>query len=216
MEVKKEVNFLTSNIAYSPDGKSVLSGSWDGTVRLWDITSGKLTKEFKEQPEFPPLTEDQTKEMEEFNKKAKETSDDILKKINKGEDFDALAKEKSERNPVYYVQYAYTRIASIEREAASRDLISRAGPYTDDAEWRLIKTLARWPDVVEEVTDSLEVHRLPTYVREVAGDFHDFYTRVRVIDHETIHGQRLVLAMATKIVIGNALRMMGITAPESM
>lgn len=48
MEVKKEVNFLTSNIAYSPDGKSVLSGSWDGTVRLWDITSGKLTKEFKE------------------------------------------------------------------------------------------------------------------------------------------------------------------------
>jgi len=52
--------------------------------------------EFKEQPEFPPMTDEQTKEMEEFNKKAKETADDILKKINKGEDFDALAKEKSE------------------------------------------------------------------------------------------------------------------------
>ncbi|MBI3583741.1 MAG: caspase family protein [Nitrospinae bacterium] len=47
MGVKKEVPFLTSNIAYSPDGKSALSGNWDGTVRLWDITSGKLTKEFK-------------------------------------------------------------------------------------------------------------------------------------------------------------------------
>lgn len=47
MEVKKEVPFLTSNIAYSPDGKSLLSGSWDNTVRLWDITSGRLTKEFK-------------------------------------------------------------------------------------------------------------------------------------------------------------------------
>ena len=52
--------------------------------------------EFKEQPEFPPLTDEQVKEMEEFNKKAKETADDILKKINKGEDFDKLAKEKSE------------------------------------------------------------------------------------------------------------------------
>ncbi len=131
-------------------------------------------------------------------------------------DFDLnLAREQSDNNPVFYVQYAYARICSLLAKAGNQ----APGPiqFVSDAEEQLAKQLFQLPDVVIEIAGQYGVHKLPQYAIEVARAFHRFYTMNRVIEADgSINVSRYQLVQATQVVLRNALLLMGITAPEKM
>lgn len=140
-------------------------------------------------------------------------------------DFDLdLAKLQSNENPVFYVQYAHARIASIFRQAKEEGVVTSAGPnevkfslLRDPSEIALMKLLAAFPEEVYEIAKAREPNRLIKYVMDVASAFHSFYTRCRVIgDDKQITEARLYLARLCQIVLANALRVAGISAPEAM
>ncbi len=136
-------------------------------------------------------------------------------------DFDIeLAKSQSSENPVYYVQYAHARIASILRTAAEKGIaIETANTLLlrDDAELALIRVLARLPEVVDEVARTFEPHHLPYYAQELATAFHVFYKQCRVLnDDRGITQARLALVRAAKVVLMRTLGLMGVAAPEQM
>ncbi len=135
----------------------------------------------------------------------------------------ALAKEQSKKNPVYYIQYAYTRIHSILNKAPNPNaqyLIKSKIPMTKleaPSELALIKQLIRLPEVVEDTAKDYQIQRLPNYAMELVAAFHKFYEECRVISNDKEKTQaRLNLVMATKIVLKNILYLMGISAPEKM
>lgn len=136
-------------------------------------------------------------------------------------DFDLeLAKKESSENPVYYVQYAHARIASIMRLAAERN-IDFKNAYVDllvtDPELNLIRKMIQLPEVVETVATNLEPHHLPHYAQELATSFHGFYKYCRVIsEDEALTGARLKLVEAARIVLARTLSLMGMTVPERM
>ncbi|HHW18020.1 MAG TPA: arginine--tRNA ligase [Firmicutes bacterium] len=140
-------------------------------------------------------------------------------------DFDLdLAKLQSNENPVYYVQYAHARIASIFRQARQEGFVLGSGPnevrfslLRDPSEIQLMKALAAFPEEVHEIAEAREPNRLIKYMIDVASLFHSFYTRCRVLGEEKeLSAARLYLARLTQVVLANALRMAGISAPESM
>jgi len=140
-------------------------------------------------------------------------------------DFDLdVAKLQSSENPVYYVQYAHARIASIFRQARQEGFVPASGPneinfllLRDSSEIQLMRLLAAFPEEVHEIAEAREPNRLIKYMMDVAAAFHSFYTRCRVLGEEKeLSAARLYLARLTQIVLANALRMAGISAPESM
>lgn len=136
-------------------------------------------------------------------------------------DFDLdLAKKRSSQNPVYYVQYAHARMASILRKAKSEGDELSTNTYEllrENEELNLIKKLARFPEILEDTARDYQVHRLPRYALELARIFHNFYESHRVItDDSELTEARLALVSATKIVLKNTLGLMGIDAPEKM
>ena len=137
-------------------------------------------------------------------------------------DFDIeLAKKQSNENPVYYVQYAHARIASIVRKAASAGLGPAAtvdGLLTSAPEARLARALIRFPDVVADAAAAKEVHGVTTFATELATEFHAFYRDARVVDPRAPERSagRLALVRATQITLADALGLLGISAPESM
>ncbi len=136
-------------------------------------------------------------------------------------DFDLeLAKRQAPENPVYYVQYAHARIASILRLATERGIAFDDGDVaqlTTQPELALVRKLLLLPEIVEQAAQSLEPHYLPHYALELATTFHDFYEKCRVIgDDEALTKARLKLVAAAKIVLARALGLMGMTAPEQM
>lgn len=136
-------------------------------------------------------------------------------------DFDLeLAKQRSADNPVYYVQYAYARIAGIlnlGRERAIDHSGGDVGLLTHPAELALIRKMLRLPELVELMARTLEPHHLTHYALELATVFHDFYEKCRVVtDDEALSKARLKLAEATQVVLGRTLSLMAITAPEHM
>jgi arginyl-tRNA synthetase len=126
-----------------------------------------------------------------------------------------LARERTEKNPVYYVQYAHARISGILRNAGS--LEASAEPPADLAreERDLVKRLAELPGVVAEATERRAPHAIPTYAIRVADDFHRFYHRHRVLGSEA-ERFRLGLSRATQAVIARSLELIGVEAPERM
>ena len=145
----------------------------------------------------------------------------LSRSANSQMDFDIeLAKKKSADNPVYYVQYAHARIASIVRNAQERGLSEEPGNcdlLTDEAELALLRVLSRLPEVVDEVTRTLEPHHLPYYAQELATAFHAFYKQCRVLsDNIELTQSRLGLVKATKIALARTLGLMGVSAPEQM
>ena len=134
----------------------------------------------------------------------------------------ALAKEQSEANPVYYVQYGHARIASIERNATEEQLArARRGEalerLVEPAELALARRLGEFPTLVRSVARGRAPHRLARYARDVATDFHQFYMACRVlVDDEELRVARLALAYATKVVLGTTLGLAGVSAPEAM
>ena len=147
-----------------------------------------------------------------------------------GIDFDIeLAKKQSNENPVYYVQYAHARIASILRKAEetgmkppaaddSRLADLLAGALTGAPEAQLVRQIVRLPEVVEDAAASEETHGVTTYATELATTFHAFYRDARVVDPDEPErsAARLALVAAAKTTLANALSLLGISAPESM
>lgn len=140
-------------------------------------------------------------------------------------DFDLeLAKKKSLDNPVYYIQYAHARLCSILQFAKNQSLDLenkinqvRLDLLKEKEELHLIKLLAGFPDLVEESVLSLGPHRLTGYLMELAQSFHSFYSIHRVISKDKdLSLARLSLIKAIQIVIQNALKLLGVTAPEKM
>ncbi|MBI2851139.1 MAG: arginine--tRNA ligase [Chloroflexi bacterium] len=136
-------------------------------------------------------------------------------------DFDLeLAKKESADNPVYYVQYAHARIASILRLAQERGIDYSQGDVgllTGEPELVLIRKLLLLPELVEMVARTLEPHHFPHYAQDLATAFHSFYKLCRVIsEDEATTAARLKLVEATKIVLARTLHLMGMTAPEKM
>ncbi len=127
-----------------------------------------------------------------------------------------LAREKSEKNPVYYVQYAHARIAGILRNAGGAR--PGADPPGEPAreERDLVKRLAEFPSVVAEATERRAPHAVPTYAIRVADDFHRFYHHHRVLGSGESEAFRLGLAVATKDVIARSLDLIGVEAPDRM
>ena len=136
-------------------------------------------------------------------------------------DFDLeLAKKQSQDNPVYYVQYAHARIASIIRLAQQRGIDYSRGDVSllsTEPELALIREMTLLPEIIETVARNLEPHHLPYYAQELATQFHSFYKQCRVISKdEAFTGARLKLVEAVRIVLAKTLRLMGMTAPERM
>jgi arginyl-tRNA synthetase len=139
-----------------------------------------------------------------------------------GIDFDIeLAKKESADNPVYYVQYAHARIASILRKAADTGLapaINVEGLLGGVPEAALARAIVRFPEVVEDAARSEETHGVTAYATELATQFHAFYRDARVVDAsepERSSG-RLALVSAARSTLANALGLLGISAPEAM
>ena len=133
-----------------------------------------------------------------------------------------LATKQSEENPVYYVQYAHTRMvgifrtAGVKAEDVSIDGVD-LGLLTEDLEQDLIKRLAEFPVTVQKAAGALEPHRVITYLEEVARLVNTWYHHHRVLGvGKELEQARLVLARAAQITIGNGLRLLGVTAPERM
>jgi len=136
-------------------------------------------------------------------------------------DFDLeLAKKQSAENPVYYVQYAHARIASILRLAEERGIKYQDGDVSllnTGPELSLIRKMLLLPEVVEVIARTLQPHHLPYYAQELATAFHGFYKDCRVVsDDITLTKARLKLVAAAKAVLARSLHLMGVTAPERM
>jgi len=134
-----------------------------------------------------------------------------------------LAKQQGNENPVYYVQYAHARVCSINRNADEQQ-VPLPGPgdadlvaLTLDEEVALTKLLARYPEVVAGAAEHLEPHRIAFYLQELAAEFHSYYNRHRVlVDDPAVTRARLLLVNAVRIVLRNALGLLGMAAPERM
>lgn len=138
-------------------------------------------------------------------------------------DFDLdLARERSEKNPVYYVQYAYARISNILKKATNEGVsfelpLKNMELLKEVAELQLMKQLIRLPEIIEDIAGDYQVQRLPQYALEMVRAFHRFYEDCRVIsDDRNLTEARLSLVEATRIVLKNTLDLMGISAPEKM
>ena len=126
-----------------------------------------------------------------------------------------LAAEKSQKNPVYYVQYAHARIAGILRNAGDATPSAEPPAELADEERDLIKRLAEFPAIVAEATERRGPHAIPTYAIRLADDFHRFYHHHKVLGSEA-EAFRLGLVTATKSVIARSLDLIGVDAPDTM
>jgi arginyl-tRNA synthetase len=127
-----------------------------------------------------------------------------------------LARERSEKNPVYYVQYAHARIAGIMRNAGEAPIGAAPVPEPAEEERELIKRLLELPGVVAEAAERRGPQAVPTYAIRVADDFHRFYHHHRVLGSGEAEPFRLGLCRATQLTIARCLDLVGVEAPERM
>ena len=135
-----------------------------------------------------------------------------------------LAKQQTNENPVYYVQYAHARICSIFENAADKGFIVDKSPAPSELvclktteELQLIKLLSTLPDTIVDCATHFEPHRLTYYLTELAGCFHSFYNKNRVISEDlALTAARIYLLKRTAQTLKNALSILGISAPERM
>ncbi|MBI3786521.1 MAG: hypothetical protein HY270_24290 [Deltaproteobacteria bacterium] len=148
----------------------------------------------------------------------------LTRKADSHLEFDLeLAKKQSADNPVFYVQYAHARVCSLFRQAASAgvDLKPAAASHLDTLnepeEIAVVKLLASFTDTVEEASRSIEPHRVVFYLIDLAGEFHRFYNRHRVLTEDSKRtAARLYLVWAAGQVLKRGLALLGVQAPESM
>ncbi len=137
-------------------------------------------------------------------------------------DFDLeLAKKHSADNPVYYVQYAHARIASILRVAQEKGAVdgdnADVSLLTTEPELTLIRKMLLLPEIIETIAQTLEPHHLTYYAQDLATVFHSFYKQCRVVTNDkAMTAARLKLVKAAKLVLGRTLNLMGMNAPDKM
>ena len=134
-------------------------------------------------------------------------------------DFDMdLAKEQSSNNPVYYAQYAHARLCSIIEQGSDIKIDEDAKLLAQPSEMALLKHLASFSNVIVDAAKERAPYKITNYIHDLAKLVHGFYTECRVIDRNNIDvsSSRLALCLASKIVMKNALDLIGVSAPEHM
>ncbi len=140
-------------------------------------------------------------------------------------DFDLeLAKSRSNENPVYYIQYAHARVASVMKQLAARGLavdraagLAAAARLTESHEQAVLQTLTRYPEVLEQAAENRAPHALAHYLRELAHAFHTYYNaQVFIVEDAALRNARLALVLAVQQVVRNGLTLLGVSAPETM
>ena len=146
----------------------------------------------------------------------------IMRSMNTHLNFDLdLAKEQSDANPVFYIQYAHARCCTnmlrFEGDLNSIDE-SSLEHLKLDIETQLINKLLTFPEVIRKSSQTLEPQNISNYLAELASSFHSYYAKERVIDLENkiLTEARIYLINATRIVIRNGLKVLGVSAPEQM
>jgi arginyl-tRNA synthetase len=148
----------------------------------------------------------------------------LMRKADSQLEFDLdLATKTSQENPVYYVQYAHARLHSIRRQAEAKGValgnLSEAplARLVLEDETQLLKAMAAFPALVEGAALDLAPHRLVFFLQDVAGQFHSYYNKHRIVsEDEELSRARLWLATGLRIVLRNGLALIGVSAPESM
>ena len=134
-------------------------------------------------------------------------------------DFDLdLALEQSSSNPVYYAQYAHARLCSVLESAKDIKIDESSSQLKEESESELLKKLMEFPHIIEISASKRAPHMVATYIQELAADIHSFYTNCKMIDRDnlSVTSSRLALAKAAKIVMKNALGVLGVDAPIKM
>jgi arginyl-tRNA synthetase len=148
----------------------------------------------------------------------------LLQGIDTAQTFDLdVVTEQSRENPVYYVQYAHARIASIGRKAAAAGVVRKPLAETDlsrlwhEREDALLRALANYPDAIHEAAETRAPQKLSTWARDFASEFHGFYRDCKVLsDDADLTQARLWLTEACRIGLANALALLGVHAPDEM
>ena len=149
----------------------------------------------------------------------------VMRKCEQHMDFDLdLAKSQSNDNPVYYIQYAHARVCSVLRQLAEKSLQhdieagnEQLAMLTETHETELAVQLAKYPEVIEKAAINAEPHLLVHYLRELANQFHTYYNAHQfIVDDDKLRNARLNLISAARQVFYNGLKLLGVSAPESM
>lgn len=149
----------------------------------------------------------------------------ILRKAEQHLDFDLeLAKSQSSDNPVYYIQYAHARICSVLRQMEAKQIqwdqdngCKNLALLTTEHEVDLTNQLSRYPEIIEMAAVNYEPHTLAHYLQDLANDMHSYYNAQKfLVDDDALRNARLCLIVATKTVIANGLKLLGVSAPEEM
>lgn len=208
------VKAAISSLGYSPEQLEVLIVQMVSLYR-----SGQLVKMSKRTGQSVTLSE----LIEEVGTDAARFFF-IMRSLDSQLDFDLdLAKSTSNENPVYYIQYAYARIASIFRQAAEEGITLEKIDYTklhllvSECEIDLIKKLGEYQEEIADAAKERAPHRIARYVHDLAGQFHTFYNQCRIKGVEPeLQLARMGLALAVQTTIRHALGILGISAPEKM
>ena len=140
-------------------------------------------------------------------------------------DFDLeLAKSRSNENPVYYIQYAHARVMSVFRQLGEKSLAwdeaagrANVGRLAEPHETALMRTLSRYPEIIEVAAQARAPQQLVHYLRDLANDFHTYYNaHTFLVDDDALRNARLALIFATRSVIASGLGILGVSAPDSM
>jgi len=146
----------------------------------------------------------------------------LTRRMDSHLDFDLeLAKKESMENPVYYIQYAHARICGILKQAGGKGAYKFTEKDPDlidtDEEMYILSLLREFPDIMAQCSRNLEPHKLITYLMELAGSFHGFYAKHRVISSDVrITSARLMLIESLRIIFSSALKILGVSVPDTM
>ena len=149
----------------------------------------------------------------------------VMRKCEQHMDFDLdLAKSQSSDNPVYYIQYAHARVASVFRQLQEKGMVwdqangmGKLGRLSEAHEDALLVSLSRYPEIVEAAAIGHEPHQLAHFLRDLANEFHTYYNAHQFLVEDTdLRDARLNLIQATRQVIANGLQLLGVSAPDSM
>jgi arginyl-tRNA synthetase len=149
----------------------------------------------------------------------------VLRKCEQHMDFDLdLAKSQSNDNPVYYIQYAHARVCSVMRQLGEKGFTHDATDgeanlhlLHEEHEQALMINLSRYSEVLETAAINHEPHQLAHYLRDLANDFHTYYNAHQfIVEDARLRNARITLIQATRQVLNNGLRLLGVSAPESM
>ena len=135
-----------------------------------------------------------------------------------------LARARTEENPVYYVQYAHARVSSVRRQMGERGIAhdpargrAALGALVEPQEQRLIKRICAYPETIEHAAVNRAPHTLVGYLRDLANDFHTYYSAHQfLVDDAALRDARVSLAFAAQVVIRNGLSLLGVSAPDTM